>query len=404
MDTVRRERELAYLTGARDTHLVKVISGVRRSGKSTLLELYKRELLISGVEERNIIHLNFEDLANEALLDYGTLHQYILDRLQDGKNYIFLDEIQNVVAFEKLVDSLFIRRNIDLYITGSNAYFMSGEFATFLTGRYVEVKVYPFSFAEFVSARADTSRTDLLFEEYLTYGGFPEVTNLIKAGQTEVVNDYLLGIYNTVLNKDIVPRFRLGDVTTLEGVTKYLLSNIGSLTSPKKIADYLTSHHNKTSYNTVDKYLSALTAGLLFYSAQREDIKGKQLLQTLHKYYTVDLGFRRSMLTMDEGLDRGHLLENVVYFELLRRRNVVTVGKTDGAEVDFVARHIDTGEKVYYQVAYTMKEQSTLARELAPYTKIDDHYRKVLLSTDTGTFDIDGVQHINVVDWLLATK
>lgn len=402
MNTIRRERELAYLAKARDTRLVKVISGVRRSGKSTLLEQYKTDLMRDGVPERNIIHINFEDLANESLLDYGVLHQYILDRLQGGKNYIFLDEIQNVIGFEKLVDSLFIRESVDLYVTGSNAYFMSGEFATFLTGRYIEVKMYPFSFAEFASAFAGNSRTDLLFEDYLVYGGFPEVTNLIKAGRTEIVNDYLLGIYNTILNKDIVPRFKLTDIKTLENVTKYLLGNVGNVTSPKKIADYLTSHHDKTSYNTVDKYLSALTSGLLFYSVNREDIRGKQLLQTLQKYYAVDVGFRRGMLGVDRGTDRGHVLENVVYFELLRRRNIVTVGKVHGEEVDFVARSIDTGEVTYYQVAYTVREASTLARELAPYAKTTNHYRKILLSTDLGRFDVDGVQHYNVIEWLLS--
>jgi predicted AAA+ superfamily ATPase len=404
MKRIKRERELRALWNAKDSHLVKVITGVRRSGKSTLLELFRADLIENEVAEQNIISLNFEDLDNEPLTDYQNLHQYVLDRLQDGKNYVFLDEIQKVDQFEKVVDSLYVRDNIDLYITGSNAYFMSSEFATLLTGRYVEIKVYPFSFAEFASAFPNQSRLDLLFEDYLTYGGFPEVTNLIRAGQTEVVNDYLLGVYNTILNKDIVDRFNITDISALNGITKYLLDNVGNITSPKRISDYLTSNNNKTSYNTVDKYLSALTAGLIFYSVDREDIKGKQILQTLQKYYAVDTGLRRAILTADNDVDMGHLLENVVYFELLRRRYAVTVGKVDGAEVDFVAKNIDSNEKTYFQVAYTAKDSATLERELRPFEKIGDHSLKILLTTDVHETEVNGIKVLNVVNWLLSKE
>jgi predicted AAA+ superfamily ATPase len=401
MEKIERKRELALLKQAKDSNLIKVITGVRRSGKSTLLELFRAELVKSNIPEQNIISINFEDLENEPLANYQNLHQHILDRLQDGKNYVFLDEIQKVNQFEKVVDSLYIRENIDLYITGSNAYFMSGEFATLLTGRYVEVKVYPFSFAEFAKAFPDNNRSDLLFEDYLTYGGFPEVVNLIRAGQTEIVNDYLLGIYNTILNKDIVTRFNITEVSTLTSITRYLLDNVGNITSPKKIADFLTSNNNKTSYNTVNKYLDALVAGLIFYQVDREDIKGKQILQTLQKYYAIDVGLRRAILAADVDVDMGHLLENVVYFELLRRRNIVTVGKTDSEEVDFVAKNIDSNEKTYFQVAYSVKDSATLARELRPFDKIADHNPKILLSTDTHEFSENGIKHLNVIDWLL---
>jgi predicted AAA+ superfamily ATPase len=278
---------------------------------------------------------------------------------------------------------------------------MSGEFATFLTGRYIEIKIYPFSFAEFVQMFIGNQRTDLLFEDYLTYGGFPEVAKFLRNGQTEIVADYLIGVYNTILNKDIAMRYKLANTFTLEGITKYLLKNIGGLSSPKKISDYLTSNNNKTSYNTVDKYLLALTGGLLFYIVDREDIKGKQFLQTLHKYYTVDLGFRRAILPSDRNTDMGHILENVVYFELLRRRNMVTVGKAESKEVDFVTRNIDSREKVYYQVAYTVKEEMALTRELAPLNKIGDHNQKILLTTDAHETEINGIKVRNVINWLL---
>jgi predicted AAA+ superfamily ATPase len=401
MENIRRKRELEYLLKAKDTKLIKVISGVRRSGKSTLLQLFQQELLNLGVTQDHIISLNFEDLANEKLLDYQQLHQYLLNQLQDDQNYIFLDEIQRVAQFEKLVNSLFVRNNIDLYLTGSNAYFMSGEFATFLTGRYIEIAIYPFSFAEFIQMFPDNQRHDLLFEDYLTYGGFPEVAKFLRGGQTEVINDYLLGVYNTILNKDIAPRFKLTDVSTLGRITKYLLDNVGSLSSASKISDYLTSNNNKTSYNTVNKYLLALTSGLLFYMVDREDVKGKQLLTTLQKYYPIDLGLRRAILSTQRGADVGHLLEDVVYFELKRRRNSVTVGKTQDREVDFVARNIDSDEKIYYQVAYTVKDEVTLARELAPLNKISDHHQKILLTTDVHETEMNGIKVRNIINWLL---
>ncbi|MDR1281464.1 MAG: ATP-binding protein [Opitutaceae bacterium] len=402
MNLIKRNRELEYLKNARDTRLIKVITGVRRSGKSTLLELFRAGLLADGVDEQNIIAINFEDLANEELTDYKKLHRHILAHLRKGKNYIFLDEIQKVAGFEKAVDSLYIRDDTDLYITGSNAWFMSSEFATLLTGRYIEIKIYPLSFAEFVSAFPDRSRTDLLFEDYLNFGGFPEVANLLGSNLKGVINDYLAGIYNTIINKDIRARFAIADIALLNNVSRFLLSTVGSLVSPKKIADFLTSSNNRTSYNTVEKYLSALGAGLIFYGVNREDVRGKQMLRTLQKYYCVDTGLRRAILTSERNTDAGHLLENVVYFELLRRRNSVTVGKTADEEVDFIARNIDTNEKVYYQVAYTVKEAATLQRELRPLDRIGDHNEKIMLSTDPHETEINGIRQRNIINWLLV--
>ncbi|MDR3127971.1 MAG: ATP-binding protein [Bifidobacteriaceae bacterium] len=401
MQKIKRQRELDILREAKNTNLIKVITGIRRSGKSTLLELFQNELIKSGISKRNIVSINFEDLDTEELTNYKNLHQHILKNLQKGMNYVFLDEIQMVSNFEKVVDSLYIRKNVDLYITGSNAFFMSGEFATLLTGRYVEIQVYPFSFAEFVSAFPLNERLDELFESYLIYGGFPEVVNLLKENKKKLIIDYLLGVYNTILNKDIAARFNMTNISTLLGIAKYLFDNIGNITSPKKIADFLSSNNNKTSYNTVTKYLNALSVGLIFYSVNRENIKGKQILQTLQKYYAVDMGLRRVILSSDAGFDIGHILENVVYFELLRRRNIVTIGKIDNAEVDFIAKNIDTNEKIYYQVAYSVKDLKTFSREISSFNKISDHYSKVLLTTDNYNFSENGIKHINIINWLL---
>lgn len=399
---IDRKIYLDKLRSLRDTDLIKVITGVRRAGKSTLLAIFRDELLASGVAASDIVSLNFEDIANERLQDPARLHDFIVKTVGDRHAYVFLDEIQNVAQFEKVVDSLYIRKNIDLYITGSNAYFLSGDLATVLSGRYVELEVFPLSFAEYASAFEDRPAVETLLDDYLTYGGFPEMANLLAGGRREVVNDYILGIYNTVITKDIVQRNNISDITTLNGITKFLLSNVGSLVTPKKIADYLTSMQNKTSYNTADKYLSALVDGLIFYRADRRDIRGKQVLQTLQKYYVVDTGLRRAILGNASRADIGHLLENVVYFELLRRRNFVWVGKNKDTEVDFVARNIDTDEVVYYQVSLSTSDERVFDRELRPLQSIADHYPKVILTTDAHEFDEDGIRQMNITKWLLG--
>jgi predicted AAA+ superfamily ATPase len=387
----------------KDLNIVKVVTGVRRCGKSTLLEMFRRRLIGDGISETTIISLNFEEMENEALRDKATLHRYITEHLGSGKTYVFLDEIQMVPGFEEVVDSLYVKDGIDLYITGSNAYFLSGELATLLTGRYIEINVFPLSFAEYVSAFDDNSRLDLRFEDYLVYGGFPEVANLLNAGLKTVVNDYMLSIYNTIITKDIVARHRISDITTLNNISRFIIDSVGSLVSPQKISNYLTSQNNKTSRATVDKYLSYLADGLIFYRADRQDIKGKRLLQTQQKYYPVDTGFRRAVLGNSSAAEMGHLLESIVYFELLRRRNFVWVGKQREYEVDFVTRAIDTDETMYYQVAYTAKDANALEREMRSLEAIGDHNRKLLLTTDLHKFDVNGIRHINVIEWLLDT-
>jgi len=399
---ITRELELNKLKLYRDKPLIKVITWIRRCGKSTVLELFRQDLLGTGVPAENIISINFEDLANEALLDYQTLHNFVLKNLKDGKNYVFFDEIQMVKNFEKVVNSLFIRENIDLYITGSNADFLSWELATLLTGRYIEIKMYPFSFKEYVSAFEDKSRLDLMFNDYILYWWFPEVVNFLVNKQKTAIMDYLLGIYNTVLNKDIITRFRIADVITFNNITKFLLDNIGGIVSSKKISNYLTQHYDKTSYNTVDKYIEALTSGLIFYEVPRRDIKWKQLLQTLTKYYVADLGFRRAMLGSAGSTDLGYILENVVYFELLRRGNIVHIGKQGDREVDFIAQNPETNATTYYQVSYTVTHKDTLQRELEPLQMLNDNYEKIILTTDIHETNYQGIKQINVINWLLG--
>jgi predicted AAA+ superfamily ATPase len=364
--------------------------------------MFRNRLVSDGVPKDNIISINFEEMENKHLRDADALHAYVLEHISKGKNYVFLDEIQAVPRFEEVVDSLYAKKNIDLYITGSNAYFLSSDLATVLSGRYIELNIFPLSFAEYVGAFDDNSRLDLRLEDYLVYGGFPEVTKLLIAGQKDVINDYLLGLYNTVITKDVVERNNVTDITTLNNIARFVLDSVGSLLSPQKIADYLTSQNNKTARATVEKYLTSFAKALIFYRADRKDIKGKQLLQTQQKYYPVDTGLRRTMLGSAETADVGHMLESIVYFELLRRRNFVWVGKQKDLEVDFVTRNMDTDEVVYYQVAYTAKDESVLSRELRPLESVNDHNQKVLLTTDPHEFDKDGIKHVNVVNWLLG--
>jgi predicted AAA+ superfamily ATPase len=271
-----------------------------------------------------------------------------------------------------------------------------------LTWRYVELKIYPFSFKEYISAFKDQTRLDLLFEDYLLYWGFPEAVNFLVNNQKTAIIDYLTGIYNTILNKDIITRFNITDLVTFNNVSKYLLDNIWNIVSPQKIADYLTENNDKTSYNTINKYLFALKSGLIFYEVDRKDLKWKQILQTLKKYYVVDVGFRRVILGSAKNTDLWHLLENIVYFELLRRWNIVYVWKQREKEVDFIARNPKTDEIVYYQVAYTIADEETLKRELAPFKSIKDNHMKILLTNDIHEANYDGIKQINIINWLLS--
>lgn len=399
MSLIQREQYLDFLRRHKDQDVIKVVSGVRRCGKSTLFELFKQELLDSGVKPNQIISINFEDLEYEALQEYHALHKYIVERLiPDASVYVFLDEVQHVPQFEKVVGSLFIKPNVDIYITGSNAYFMSSDIATLLTGRYVQIEMLPLSFKEFHSAYSQQNLSDMeIYNLYIEHSSFPR---LVRVEDDESIDEYLESILNTVVLKDIVTRLKITDVPLLLDIIKYLLANIGSLINPTKIANTLTSYGRKTDNKTVEKYLQGLKDGLLIYEVDRFDVKGKALLQRNAKYYVVDSAFRKFLLSRTDS-DRGHILENIVYLELVRRGYHVYVGQLQNGEIDFVAKKPHRLE--YYQVSYTVMEDATLRRELSPLEQLDDNYPKYLLTMDVlhKTDNHNGIEQKNVLDWLL---
>ena len=399
MPLIQREKYLEFLRRHKDQDVIKVVSGVRRCGKSTLFELFKQELLTSGVKANQIISINFEDLEFEPLQEYHALHEYIVERLiPETPMYVFLDEVQHVPQFEKVVGSLFIKPNVDIYITGSNAYFMSSDIATLLTGRYVQVEMLPLSFKEFHSAYSQQNLSDMdIYNLYIEHSSFPR---LVHVEDDESIDEYLESILNTVVLKDIVTRLKITDVPLLLDIIKYLLANIGSLINPTKIANTLTSYGRKTDNKTVEKYLQGLKDGLLIYEVNRFDVKGKALLQRNAKYYVVDSAFRKFLLSRTDS-DRGHILENIVYLELIRRGYRVYVGHLQNGEIDFVAKKPHRLE--YYQVSYTVMEDTTLRRELSPLEQLDDNYPKYLLTMDVlhKTDNHNGIEQKNVLDWLL---
>ena len=405
MERIKREDYLSILRNFKDQQIIKVITGIRRCGKSTLLELFQDYLKENGVKENQIISINFEEADYEELQDRKKLYEYLKSKLVKGKKtYIFLDEIQNVKEFEKTVDSLFINKDVDLYITGSNAHLLSSELATLLTGRYIEIKMLPLSFKEYLSAFQDKTDVSRKFRDYLQYSSFPQSIELFKINP-ENINLFLDGIYNTILFKDVMQRKGITDKNTLERVTKYLYDNIGNRTSMKNISDNIEGLEKNNSYNTVSTYVQALIDSYIVYKANRYDIKGKEFLKTQEKYYAVDIGLRYHMLGQSSGKDMGHILENVVYLELLRRGYKVYIGKYNDLEVDFVAKNSE--DTIYYQVALTTREtdnsnNSILNRELAPLKKINDNYPKYILTLDDDLdTDFDGIKKINVLDWLI---
>ena len=408
MERINRENYLSILKNFKNQQIIKVITGIRRCGKSTLLEMFQDYLKENGVSENQIISINFENADYEYLKDRKILYEYLKSKLiKDKKTYIFLDEIQNVNEFEKTVDSLFINKNVDIYITGSNAWFLSSELATLLTGRYIEIKMLPLSFKEYMSAFEDKTDISRKFRDYLRYSSFPQALELYKINP-ENINLFLDGIYNTILFKDVMQRKGITDKNALERVTKYLYDNIGNRTSIKSISDNLEGLERNNSYNTVSIYAQALIDSFLIYKVSRYDIKGKEFLKTQEKYYAIDIGLRYYMLGQESGRDMGHILENVVYLELLRRGYEVYIGKYDELEVDFVAKKPEN--TIYYQVALTTRENekgnnSILDRELAPLKKINDNYPKYIITLDDDLdCDFDGIKKINALDWLLGLK
>ena len=400
MEKISRESYLSILKDFKDKQIIKVITGIRRCGKSTLLELFQDYLKESGVDEKQIVSINFENSDYEELQDRKKLYEYLKTKLvKNKKTYIFLDEIQSVEEFEKTVDSLFINKDVDIYITGSNAYLLSSELATLLTGRYIEIKMLPLSFKEYLSAFEDKTDISRKFRSYLEYSSFPQAIEIANVNPDNI-DLFLDGIYNTILFKDVMQRKGINDKNVLERVTKYIYDNIGNRTSLKNISDNVDDLERNTSYNTIANYVEGLVDSFMTYRVNRYDIKGKEILKTQEKYYAVDIGLRYHILGQNSGRDMGHILENIVYLELLRRGYKVYIGKFDELEVDFVAKN--SKETVYYQVALTTREDKTLERELKPLQKVNDNYKKIILTMDDDLdADFDGIKKTNVIDWLL---
>ena len=393
---IARPLYINTLRSMKNTHLIKVLSGVRRSGKSTILELFAQSLRSDGVGSEQIQMINFEDLANADLLDYTTLHDSVASALVAGKmNYIFLDEIQQVPHFERAVDSLFIKGNVDLYITGSNAFLLSGELATLLSGRYVTIPVLPLSFAEYWSSCQGGDEYSA-FHTYLERGGFPYATQI---NDDHTYKAYVDGILTSVLIKDVLSRHTLANSTLLERLARFLTDSSGSLVSIKKIADTLTSMGEKTTSATVASYLTSLADAFLFYRCDRFDISGKRYLSTHAKYYPVDQALRRALLGRKRP-DYGHRLEGVVYIELIRRGYEVYIGNIKNLEVNFIARK--DGVTEYYQIAQSVAQQEVYEQEIASFLLIRDNYRKILLTEDRGSYNDRGLEQHNIVDWLLV--
>ena len=396
---LERKEYLDKLIGFRDKQLIKVVTGVRRCGKSTLLEIYQDYLRANGVKEEQIIAVNLEDFDFFALREPAALHRYIKERLVPGKmTYVFVDEIQHCTDFPSVIDSLYIRKNVDVYLTGSNAYMLSSEIATLISGRYVEIKMLPLSFREYVLATGDNDNLGAKYRQYVQGSSFPYSLEL--KDNPSALHDYLEGVYHTIVVKDIAARKKISDPMMLESVTRFVFDSIGSQLSTKKIADTMTSSGRKIDVKTVERYLEGLMESFIIYQAKRYNIRGKQYLKTLEKYYVVDIGMRY-MLLGTSGTDVGHILENIVYLELLRRGYEVYIGKIDDLEVDFVAR----GNKgvQYIQVAASVRDENTLSRELASLQRISDNYPKVILTLDEDPeADYEGIRRINALDWLVG--
>lgn len=398
METILRASYLEQLKNFRDKQVIKVITGIRRCGKSTLLNQFQQYLIQEGVRQDQMIAINFEDIDNEPLCEYHAFHQYIKERLHPTRmTYIFCDEIQNVPSFQKAIDSLYVKPNVDIYITGSNAQMLSQELATLLSGRYVEIKMLPLSFKEYVSAMPGKALSEC-YTDYVRFGSFPYTLALDR--QPGLITDYLQSLFSTIVLKDVVARNKIQDPKMLDGVIRYMFDNIGNMASTKSIADTMTSNARKIDTRTVERYLSTLEEAFVLYSASRFDIRGKQHLKTLSKYYGVDPGLRMALLG-GRKYDRGRILENIVYLELLHRHKNVFVGKWDNMEVDFVC--IEPSGLAYYQVADTTKDDDTLHRELKPLLSIRDFYPKYLLTLDDDPeIDYDGIRKVNVLRWLVS--
>lgn len=400
-----RKEYISKLLAYKDKDLIKVVSGLRRSGKSTLLELYRKQLLKEGIGKRQIQFYNFELPENYFNKTWDDIYFEIKKKLQaDKTNYVFLDEVQNIPLFEKLVDGLFATENTDVYITGSNAFLLSSELATLLSGRYIEISILPFSFKEYLTARSiDTDNKYLnyeaLFFDYVNETSLPKGVEL-REGGFDKIYEYLEAIYTTIIEKDITQRHQINDKRAFSNIVKFIASNIGSALSPSNISKTMKQDGQSVHHATVEKYLEYLVASFIFYKVNRFDLKGKKQLATQEKYYLVDVGLLNLLAGKERTTDRGHILENIVYLELLRRGNKIWTGTSRNSEVDFVCK-TPMGDIEYYQVAWQMISESTVEREYASLEKINDNYPKFLLTTDSFTQNRSGVKHLNVFNWLL---
>ena len=402
---ILRKLYLEKLLSYKDKDLIKVVSGLRRSGKSTLLELFRDQLLESKIQKNQIQFYNFELPENYLNKSWDTIYFEIKNKLiVDKPNYVFLDEVQNIPFFEKLVDGLYASENVDVYITGSNAFLLSSELATLLSGRYIEISILPFSFKEYLTARKiDSSNKYLnyeaLFFDYVNETSLPKGAELRENGFDKIY-EYLDAIYTTIVEKDITQRHQINDKRAFGNIARFVSSNIGSALSPSNISKSLTLDNQSIHHSTVEKYLEYLVSSFVFYKVNRFDLKGKKQLATQEKYYLVDPGLLNILIGKDRKTDRGHILENIVYLELLRRGNKIWTGTTRNSEVDFVCK-TPTGDLEYYQVAWEMSSETTLIREFGALEKIKDNYPKYLLTTDSFTQNREGIKHLNVFNWLL---
>ena len=398
---VNRKNYIGQLQKLKDKHIIKVVTGLRRSGKSTLLEIFAGQIRSSGVPTNRVQEYNFEKPVFPPEYSWIDIYNSIIAKVdKENMNYIFLDEPQQIPEFERLIDALFVEKFIDLYVTGSNAYFLSGEIATLLSGRYITIHILPFSFKEFVETQPNTTSNKYeLFNNYLYETSLPQGVLLRNAG-VDIQNMYIQDVYNTVIEKDIRQKYNIQNVRSFDNLSKFLMSVIGSVVSPSNISKAMKQDRQDIHHNTVEKYIQYLVNSFVFYQVNRFDIRGKQQLATQEKYYLVDIGFRNLKLGKFQFQDVGHILENIVYLELNRRGYQIWIGKIGEYEVDFIVKNAQNRFE-YYQVTWSMADLKTAEREIRPLKSVDDNYPKYIISTDILTSEIDGIQHINIVDWLL---
>lgn len=396
---VERKEYMEILGKWREKKVIKVVTGIRRCGKSSLLRMFRDRLLDEGLSGTQIQEINFENLDNEPLLDYKMLYAHVREHLcPDRMNYLFFDEIQMVENFQKVIDSLFLLDNVDIYVTGSNAYMLSGELATLLTGRYVEIRMFPLSFKEFMQSQPSGMSRESVYRKYVELSSFPYVLQIEH--DREMVHEYLLGLYNTIVLKDVVSRRKIADVMMLQSVVRFLADNIGNISVIKRISDTMTSLGRKITSHTVESYVTALVDSFIFYPVQRYDTKGRQLLKAGQKLYLADIGLRQ-VINGTKGGDMGHVLENIVFLELARRGGEVYMGRVGDCEIDFVV--IDGNFRSYYQVSLSVRDEATMQRELSPLLSISDSYPKYLLTMDNDPVIYhDGIKQEYVLDWLLG--